>query len=441
MEQKFLSSKKISEYFIPVKKHLSKDITVPSHQLMLKAGLIKQVSSGLYAWLPLGMRVLNKVNEIIRQEMDKINALEVIVPTMQPQELWEQSGRKQYCGDETLSCKDRHGKTLIYGPTAEEVMTFIATNEVQSYKHLPLTMYNIQWKFRDEIRPRFGMMRCREFLMLDSYSFDETPQKAEETYNKHYEAFLNIFIRMGLTAIPMKADSGEIGGDLSHEFVIIANSGESEVIYEKSLENLIDDIKNGKTFENLRGEISKHYAATMEKHEQSADKPHKEYITKRGIEVGHIFYFAQKYSKAMDMEFKMSNGTMQNPYMGSYGIGVGRLIAAFIEANHDEKGIIWHKSISPFDLMLVNLNPKDSTVNAESNNLFAELSEKYEVLYDEEDIQIGEKFSRAELLGIPVSVICSKKTLERNSVEVRYRSTDQTTLMQLDELMKNGVKL
>lgn len=440
MERQFLSSKKITEYFIPVKKHLSKDIIIPSHQLMLKAGLIKQVSSGLYAWLPLGVRVLNKVNKIIREEMDKINALEVIVPTMQPQELWEQSGRGNYCGDETLLCKDRHGKILIYGPTAEEVMTFVATNEVQSYKDLPLTMYNIQWKFRDEIRPRFGMMRCREFLMLDSYSFDETPQKAEENYNKHYEAFLNIFIRIGLTAIPMKADSGEIGGDMSHEFIIIANSGESEVIYEKSLDVLIDDIKSGKKFDNLRGEISKHYAATMEKHKQITNPPEKEYIVKRGIEVGHIFYFAQQYSKAMDMQFKMTSGQTTNPYMGSYGIGVGRLIAAFLEANHDEKGIIWHKSISPFDCILINLNPKDQIITSRSDQLFTELSKKYEVLYDDEDSQIGEKFVRAELLGIPVSIVCSKKTLENNSVEIRCRKTGDVIFMKIDELIQNGIK-
>lgn len=437
MKGQFLSSKKISQYFIPTKKHLSKDITIPSHQLMLKAGLIKQISSGLYAWLPLGMRVLNKVNEIIRQEMDKINALEVVLPTMQPQELWERSGRGQYCGQETLACKDRHGKTLIYGPTAEEVMTFVANNELHSYKGLPLTLYNIQWKFRDEIRPRFGMMRCREFLMLDSYSFDENPQKAEESYNKHYEAFLNIFIRMGLTAIPMQADSGEIGGELSHEFIIIADSGESEVVYEKSLEMLIDDVKSGKKFENLRIEIAQHYAVTGEKHEQN-DYKKTDLIKKRGIEVGHIFYFAQKYSKAMGMEFKMASGTNDFPYMGSYGIGVGRLIAAYIEANHDEKGIIWNEAISPFDLMLLNLSPKDEAITKQANDIFEMLSKKYEILYDDEENQIGEKFTKAELLGIPVQVVVSKKMMEVSCVEIRYRKTGESKMVKIDELLKNG---
>ena len=272
-------------------------------------------------------------------------------------------------------------------------MTFIANNEIHSYKGLPLALYNIQWKFRDEIRPRFGMMRCREFLMLDSYSFDETPQKAEENYNKHYEAFLNIFIRMGLTAVPMKADSGEIGGDLSHEFIIIADSGESEVVYEKSLESLILDIKNGKKFENLRLEIAKHYAVTGEKHVQAEEKPIENLIVKRGIEVGHIFYFAQKYSKAMGMEFKLVSGSNDFPYMGSYGIGVGRLIAAYIEANHDEKGIIWNDAISPFCVNLLNLNAKDENISKQANEIFERLSRKYEVLYDDEDSQIGEKLS------------------------------------------------
>ena len=428
-------STRLSTYYIPTKKDLSKDVVLTSHQLMLKAGLIKQVSSGLYAWLPLGLRVLHKVSNIIREELAKINCHEVVLPTMQPQELWDQSGRGSYCGKETLKVQDRHGKTLIYGPTAEEVMTFIAGSDIKSYKHLPLSLHNIQWKFRDEIRPRFGIMRAREFLMMDAYSFDETEEKAEEAYNRHYEAYLKIFAKMGLTAIPMKADTGEIGGDLSHEFLVLAQSGESEVIYEKGLDDLMERVKLGEKIENLRQEISKYYAVTEEKFVES-EAPAKT-IRTRGIEVGHIFYFGHKYSVPFNVQFQNKEGKLDYAYMGSYGIGVGRLIAAFIEANHDEKGIIWNKTISPFDAILLNISPKEDEVSAQCEEIFASL--KSDILYDDTQEQTGAKFSRADLLGISTQIIVSKKTLEANCVEVCNRSTGEKTLVSIDDLLKNGI--
>lgn len=425
-------SHKTSQYFLPTKKDLSKDIVLKSHQLMLKAGMIKQVSSGLYAWLPLGMRVLHKASNIIRNELAKMNCHEVILPTMQPQELWDMSGRGSYCGEETLKVNDRHQNTLIYGPTAEEVMTFIAGSDIKSYKNLPLSLHNIQWKFRDEIRPRFGVMRAREFLMMDAYSFDETEQKAEEAYSKHYEAYLKIFARMGLVAIPMQADTGEIGGDLSHEFIILAQSGESEVFYEKQLDDLIVKIQAGEEIPNLRGEISKYYARTEEKHVE-LEAP-KDLIKTRGIEVGHIFYFGQKYSKPFNVQFQTKDGTLEYPYMGSYGIGVGRLIAAFIEANHDENGIIWSKELSPFNMVLINANPKDTEVTQKCEAIYQKLSQKFEVLYDDEDLSFGQKISRAELIGIRGIMVVSKKTLEQNSVEVRSRKSGEVEMVKVEDL-------
>ncbi len=358
------------------------------------------------------MRVLRKVSDIIREELAKINCHEVVLPTMQPQELWDQSGRGSYCGKETLKVQDRHGKTLIYGPTAEEVMTFIAGSDIKSYKNLPLSLHNIQWKFRDEIRPRFGVMRAREFLMMDAYSFDETEEKAEEAYNRHYEAYLKIFARMGLTAIPMKADTGEIGGDLSHEFLVLAQSGESEVIYESGLDYVMERVKLGEKIENLRGEISKYYAVTEEKFVESEAPAN--VIRTRGIEVGHIFYFGHKYSIPFNVQFQNKEGKLDYAYMGSYGIGVGRLIAAFIEANNDEKGIIWNKTITPFDAILLNISPKDDEVSTKCEEIFASL--KGDILYDETQDQTGAKFTRCEILGIAKQIIFSKKIFENNFV-------------------------
>jgi prolyl-tRNA synthetase len=420
----------LSKYFLPTRKDTSKDLILPSHQLMVRTGMIKQVASGLYALLPMGLKVMRKIENIIREELNREGFHEILMPTIQPAELWKESGRYGGYGAEMLKIKDRHGTELLYGPTAEEVVTLLA-KEIKSYRELPCVLYNIQWKFRDEIRPRFGLMRAREFLMLDSYSFDRTEDEAKITYNKHYDAYLRIFSRMGLTAIPMQADTGEIGGDLSHEFHIIANSGESEIFYEEGLEDLINRIKTGEIIGNLREEIGKFYAKTEEKHEESEVKDLK-IIKKRGIEVGHNFYFATKYSSAMKMLIQGIDGKTFAPFMGSYGIGVGRLMAAFIEANHDENGIIWHKSISPFDLYIADLTKDQSGLN-----LYQTLkSAGFDPILDDTTDTAGEKFKRCDLLGIPIRVIISEKLIAEKCIEIKERKSNISEKMTIENFIK-----
>lgn len=410
----------VSKYFLPTRKDVSSDVVLTSHKLMLKAGMIKQIASGLYAFLPLGLRVLKKIENIIREELDLEGFNEVLMPTIQPASLWQESGRYGGYGKEMLKFKDRHEAELLYGPTAEEVITFIA-KDLKSYKELPCVLYNIQWKFRDEIRPRFALMRAREFLMMDSYSFDKTEEGAIESYNKHYDAYLRIFARMGLTAIPMQADTGEIGGDLSHEFHIIADSGESEIIYEEGLEGLISRIQSGEKINNLRDEIGKFYAATSEKH---LEENGKNLIKKRGIEVGHNFYFATKYSTSMKLTVQGEDGKPFNPLMGSYGIGVGRLMAAFIEANHDANGIVWHPEISPFDYYIVDLT-KTEEAREFALGVYKDLQSKgHSVLFDDTTESAGAKFAKADLLGIPTRITISQKLFENGKqIETKDRKT------------------
>jgi prolyl-tRNA synthetase len=424
----------LSKYFLPTRKNLSSDFVLTSHKLMVKSGMIKQVASGLYAFLPLGLKVLRKIENIVREELNAEGFNEILMPTIQPASLWEESGRFGGYGKEMLQMEDRHGVKLLYGPTAEEVVTFLVKNEIKSYKELPLTLYNIQWKFRDEIRPRFALMRAREFLMMDSYSFDKTEEEAIETYNKHYDAYLRIFARIGLTAIPMQADTGEIGGDLSHEFHIIAESGESEIIYEEGLEALIQRIKAGEKFENLKAEIDKFYAATDEKHSEEKSAGLK-LIKKRGIEVGHNFYFSTKYSASMNLSVQGADGKLFNPLMGSYGIGVGRLMAAFIEANHDENGIIWHKSISPFDVYIVDL-----TKTEEAKKFALEVYEFYkkqgkDVLFDDTKISAGEKFTQSDLLGIPTRITISEKLFAEKKIEIKNRKTGEVEIIEMNKII------
>jgi prolyl-tRNA synthetase len=419
----------LSKYFLPTRKDLSKDLVLASHQYLVRAGLIKQVASGLYAMLPMGLKVLRKIENIIREELNREGFHEILMPTIQPAELWKESGRYGGYGAEMLRIKDRHDVELLYGPTAEEVVTFLA-KDLKSYKELPLTLYNIQWKFRDEIRPRFGLMRAREFLMMDSYSFDATEEGAKEAYNKHYDAYLRIFARMGLTAIPMQADTGEIGGDLSHEFHILANSGESEIYYEEGLEELISRIKSGEVFSNLREEISKFYAKTDEKHTEEEAKGLK-IIKKRGIEVGHNFYFATKYSASMKLLLQDASGKQFAPFMGSYGIGVGRLMSAFVEANHDENGIIWHKEISPFSHHIVDLTKSEEGKKA-VQKLYKSLQDP---LLDDTNANAGEKFAKADLIGIPTRITISDKLLQENCVEVKLRSESSPQKVSLDNLL------
>ena len=417
----------LSKFFLPLRKDVSKDLVLTSHKLMVKTGMIKQVASGLYAFLPLGLKVLRKIENIIREELNREGFNEILMPVVQPASLWEESGRYSGYGKEMLKFKDRHEVELLFGPTAEEVVTFLA-KELKSYKELPLVLYNIQWKFRDEIRPRFGLMRGREFLMMDSYSFDVTEEQAIVNYNKHYDAYLRIFARMGLTALPMQADTGEIGGDLSHEFHIITEAGESEIYYDEKLEDLIAKVKNGEVFEDLRAEIGKYYAATAEKHTEKGLK----LVKKRGIEVGHNFYFADKYSKSMGLSLQNAEGSTFHPLMGSYGIGVGRLMAAFIEASNDESGIIWHESIAPFQYYIVDLTKEHKVWAMEVYKTLQ--SRGYEVLFDDKEGSAGEKFARADLLGIPYRITISDKLFAEQKLEVKNRTTKEVKYLTLFEI-------
>ena len=419
---------RLSNYFLPLRKDMPADVAVKSHELMVKSGMIKQISGGLYAWLPLGYKVLRRFEQVIREEMEKFGFNEILMPTVQPASLWHESGRGNFYGVETLRFKDRHEREYIYGPTAEEVVTFIARDELKSYKQLPLSLYNMQWKFRDEIRPRFGVMRSREFLMLDSYSFDESEEAAKASYNAHYDCFVSIFARLGLTAIPMQADTGEIGGDLSHEFHILAETGESEIIYDKAIEEI-----TGADVQNMREKISKFYAVTSEKfvaNECPVDEANLR--RKRGIEVGHIFYFADKYSKPMGLSIMDKDGKSVVPMMGSYGIGVGRLVAAYIEANHDEKGIIWNETTTPFDEIIFNLAPKDEACTKIAEDLYkTKKMQGFDILYDDTNDSIGVKLARADLIGVNTQIIVSPRNLQNNQIESRTRKTGISELIEI----------
>lgn len=431
----------ISKYFLPIRKEIPTEAVTISHQLMLKSGMIKQIASGLYAWLPFGYKILRRFEQVIREEMDRYGFQELLMPTIQPAKLWHESGRGQkFYGPETLRFKDRHDNEMLYGPTAEEVVTFIATGDLKSYKQLPLSLYNMQWKFRDEIRPRFGIMRSREFLMLDSYSFDKTEEDARKTYYAHYDCFLSICARLGLVAIPSQADSGEIGGDMSHEFHILAKSGESEIFYEEGLADLITEVKNGnlktKNIEEYRNKLLSYYIATDEKHNpQNCNIPAEKLKSARGIEVGHVFYFADKYSKPMGLRMMDDTSTEFIPMMGSYGIGVGRLVAAFIEANSDDKGIIWNKETSPFDLYLVNLSPKDETCTNAANEIYQNLQhQNFDILFDDTQDSPGVKLAKSELLGIPITIVVSTRNITDGKIEVRLREKVKTEIIELTSL-------
>ncbi len=411
---------KLSRFLLPILKEDPREAQIVSHRLMLRSGMIRQLASGIYNWLPLGLRVLNNISNIVREEMNRAGALEVLMPTMQPAELWEESGRGSY-GAETLIAIDRHEKKLIYGPTNEEVITDLFRNNVKSYKDLPINMYHIQWKFRDEIRPRFGIMRGREFLMKDSYSFDIDEESAIKSYNLMFETYLRIFKRLGLKAIPFRAETGQIGGDLSHEFQIIAETGESQIYYdadyEKSFEGENIDIEKIKSL----------YARADEMHDAANCPISAEKLkTARGIEVGHIFYLGEKYSAALGAKVQDKNGQNITVKMGCYGIGVSRLIGAIIEAHHDEKGIIWPDSVAPFKIILINLRPSDTECNNACEKIYSELqSQKIEVLYDDTDNSAGAKFNTAELIGIPYHIVIGPKGLKEGNAEITIRRTGE----------------
>ncbi|MEJ0096958.1 MAG: proline--tRNA ligase [Bauldia sp.] len=429
---------RLSRYFLPILRETPKEAEIVSHRLMLRAGLIRQQAAGIYSWLPLGERVLARIGQIVREEQDRSGAVEILMPTIQPADLWRESGRYDAYGKEMLRITDRHERDMLYGPTNEEMVTEIFRSYVSSYRALPLNLYHIQWKFRDEVRPRFGVMRGREFLMKDAYSFDVDRESARAAYNRMFVAYLRTFDRLGLKAIPMRADSGPIGGDMSHEFIILAATGESEVYCSRDLLDLpIPPIDTD--FQSDLSPIvqswTSHYAATDEKHDAAAFEqiPEDRRITARGIEVGHIFYFGTKYSEPMGAKVTGPDGADQFVHMGSYGIGVSRLVGAVIEASHDEAGIIWPDSIAPFRVGLINLKAGDAKVDEASARLYEQLTNAgIPVLYDDLDQRAGAKFASMDLIGLPWQVIVGPKGVERGEVEVKRRATGARETVSLE---------
>ena len=413
---------RLSQYFLPLIKENPSEAQIVSHRTMLRAGMVRQLSAGIYNWLPLGLRVLRNIEQIVREEMDASGAQELLMPTLQPTELWKESGRYEALGKEMLKFPDRAERELLYSPTAEEVITDIVRTNIRSYRDLPRNLYQIQWKFRDEIRPRFGVMRGREFLMKDSYSFDLDYAGAERHYNLMYDTYLRMFARMGLTAVPVRADSGAIGGDLSHEFQVIAETGESTIYYDAAF----DDIRDGKVKMSTE-EMRKLYAAADEQHvPERCPIPADRLRTARGIEVGHIFYLGKKYSEALKATAVNDKGESVVLEMGCYGVGVSRLVGAIIEANHDENGIIWPESVAPFKVGLINLRAGDAKCDAMCESLYAALqAQGVSVLYDETDARAGEKFARMDLIGLPWQITIGPKGAEKNMVELKCRRSGE----------------
>lgn len=429
---------RLTQYFLPALKEAPADAQIISHQLMLRAGMIKQNGAGIYSWLPLGMRVLHKIERIVREEQERAGAVELLMPTIQSADLWRESGRYDAYGKEMLRITDRHDREMLYGPTNEEMITDIFRTYVRSYKQLPLNLYHIQWKFRDEVRPRFGVMRGREFLMKDAYSFDVTVEAAKQSYYRMFCAYLNTFSRMGLRAVPMRADTGPIGGDLSHEFIILAETGESAVFCDSALVDMAPPGPDLNFWQDLLPEVEKrtrYYAATEEMHDQSRfeeEVPAERRLSARGIEVGHIFYFGSKYSAPMNASIATPDGKTVPAEMGSYGIGVSRLVGAIIEASHDEKGVIWPRSVAPFETAVVSLRNDDPAVNQACDSAYAQLKKAgVDVLYDDTNERPGAKFSTMELIGVPDMIVVGPKGLKTGSVEYRNRkmgSSDEMTL-------------
>ena len=423
---------RLSRYFLPVLRDVPKEAEIVSHRLMLRAGMIRQQASGLYSWLPLGYKVLMKVQRIIEEEQNRSGAIELLMPTIQSADLWRESGRYEAYGKEMLRIEDRHEREFLYGPTNEEMITDIFRSSVKSYKDLPLNLYHIQWKFRDEVRPRFGTMRSREFLMKDAYSFDLTKEDAVKAYERMFVAYMRTYARMGLTAIPMRADTGPIGGDLSHEWIVLADTGESAVFCDKRL--LDKPIPGPDT--DFRGDLkpifddwTSLYAATEDMVDMGhfeAGVPEEFRVSARGIEVGHIFYFGTKYSEPMKANVTGPDGKEITVHMGSYGVGLTRLVPAIIEACHDDSGIVWPVSVAPFEAVLINLKAGDAECDAACDELYAELTAAgLDLLYDDRDQGAGAKFTTADLIGIPYQIILGPRGLKAGEVEIKHRQSGE----------------
>ncbi len=421
---------RLSRYFLPILRETPKEAEIVSHRLMLRAGMLRQEAAGIYAFLPLGFRVLQKICAIVREEQDRSGAIELLMPTIQSADLWRESGRYEAYGKEMLRIQDRHERDMLYGPTNEEMITEIFRAYVRSYKDLPLNLYHIQWKFRDEVRPRFGVMRGREFLMKDAYSFDVDQAGARHSYNKMFVAYLRTFDRLGLKSIPMRAESGPIGGNLSHEFIILAQTGESEVFCHKDYLDMtvpsadvnFDDVAG---LQAIVDRWTSQYAATSDMHDKAAYDlvPADKRVAARGIEVGHIFYFGTKYSEPMKAVVATPDGKEVPIHGGSYGIGPSRLVAAIIEASHDDAGIIWPEPVAPYKVAILNLKQGDAATDGASERLYRDLTAKgVEVLYHDLDERPGAKFATADLIGVPWQVLVGPRGLAEGKVEVKKRA-------------------
>ena len=422
----------LSKLFLPITKNLPSDAKIKSHQLMLRSGMIKQSSAGIYSWLPLGLKVMKKIEQVVREEQNKIGSQELLMPTIQSAEIWKESGRYNDYGEEMLRIKDRQGREMLYGPTNEELITDIFRASVKSYKSLPQMLYHIQWKFRDEIRPRFGVMRCREFFMKDAYSFDLDDANAKISYNKMFFSYLKTFKRLGLKAIPMPADTGPIGGDLSHEFIILAETGESKIYTDKNIFNIDIEKYNfdNNSLEKMLKDYSSVYAATDDKFEKSefdkkVDK--KNQVTTKGIEVGHIFYFGDKYSKPLNCFVDNQKGKKTSVKMGSYGIGVSRLVGAIIEAKYEKDVMKWPKSISPYDVVIIpNISKNNNENLLKGEKIYNELKKQnIDVLLDDVDENMSQKFKKHDLIGIPYQIIIGSKSTE-NKIEFKEVNSESS---------------
>ena len=431
---------RLSRAFLPTLKETPAEATIVSHRLMLRAGLVRQTSAGIYAWLPLGWRVLQRVSQIVREEQDRAGAQEVLMPTIQSAELWRQSGRYDGYGKEMLRLIDRHDREMLYGPTNEEMITDIFRSYAKSYRDLPRNLYHIQWKFRDEVRPRFGVMRGREFLMKDAYSFDITAEAAQHSYRQMFFAYLRTFQRLGLKAVPMRADTGPIGGNLSHEFIVLAETGESAVFFDSAFEAsdwaaTVTNYDNIPALKSGFDQVTAMYAATDEMHDAAAFEalPAERRREGRGIEVGHIFYFGTKYSAAMGLSVPGQDGKPVIPEMGSYGIGVSRLVGALIEAHHDEAGIIWPDSVAPYAAAILNLKQGDATTDALCEQLHTALGDN--AVYDDRAERAGVKFADADLMGFPWQAIVGPRGAANGIVELKRRATGERVEVSLEEAL------
>ncbi|MEM9342293.1 MAG: proline--tRNA ligase [Pseudomonadota bacterium] len=425
---------RLTRYFLPVLKETPADAQIVSHRLMLRAGMIRQATAGIYQWLPLGYRVLRRIEQIVHEEQQRAGHIPLLMPTLQSADLWRESGRYDAYGPEMLRIRDRHDRDMLYGPTNEEMITDIFRSYVNSYKDMPLTLYHIQWKFRDEVRPRFGVMRGREFLMKDGYNFDVSKEAALHAYNRHLVSYLRTYERMGLQAIPMRADSGPIGGDYTHEFLVLASTGESEVFYDSEVTDLTFgdreiDYDDWDQCQSVLEEFTSRYARTDETHDDAVFNqiPEDRRRSARGIEVGQIFYFGTEYSEKMDVYVDDGQGGRVRPHMGSHGIGVSRLLGAIIEASHDDNGIIWPEGVTPFHCGIVNLRQGDSAADAACDGLYKALQAKgLEPLYDDRDERAGGKFATMDLIGLPWRITVGPRGLDKGVVEVTSRRTGES---------------